>query len=73
MNEPGLYDYVIFNEKLEEAFQQLTIIAQRALDGQVGNGTGQGPVTLVPDDYTGVPNGQVCTTRDLMSLVLIEK
>jgi hypothetical protein len=66
MNEPGLYDYVIFNEKLEEAFQQLTIIAQRALDGQVGNGTGQGPVTLVPDDYNGVPNGQVCTTRYLM-------
>eukprot|EP00884_Botryococcus_braunii_P022818 jgi/Botrbrau1/921/Bobra.0167s0034.1 len=50
MNEMGLYDYVIFNDKLEEALQQLLIVAQRALDGHVGNGTGQGPVTLVPED-----------------------
>ena len=88
MNEPGLFDYIIFNDELEEAYQQLVSVAQRALAGQVsrsrlglygsptnpvliaalstvqhelvrphegwhaqvGNGTGEGPVTLVAEE-----------------------
>lgn len=51
IKEPGLYDYVIFNDDLEDAFAQLTLVARRALAGQEGNGSGSisGPVTLVAD------------------------
>ncbi|KAK9915872.1 hypothetical protein WJX75_005527 [Coccomyxa subellipsoidea] len=52
IKEPGLYDYVIFNDDLEDAFAQLTLVARRALAGQEGNGSGSisGPVTLVADE-----------------------
>ncbi|CAL8470025.1 g9567 [Coccomyxa elongata] len=52
IKEPGLYDYVIFNDDLDEAFAQLTLVARRALAGQQGNGSGSisGPVTLVADE-----------------------
>ncbi len=52
IKEQGLYDYVIFNDDLEDAFAQLTLVARRALAGQVGNGSGSisGPVTLVADE-----------------------
>ena len=52
IKEPGLYDYVIFNDDLDEAFSQLATVARRALAGQVGNGSGSiaGPVTLVAED-----------------------
>ncbi len=55
IKEPGLYDYVIFNDDLEEAFSQLATVARRALAGQVGNGSGTiaGPVTLVAEDEPG--------------------
>ncbi|KAK9809154.1 hypothetical protein WJX72_010332 [[Myrmecia] bisecta] len=39
IKEPGLYDYVIFNDDLEEATLQLTSVAERALAGKIGNGT----------------------------------
>lgn len=52
IKEPGLYDYVIFNDDLEDAFAQLVVVARRALAGQQGNGSGSisGPVTLVAED-----------------------
>ncbi len=34
IKEPGLYDYIIFNEEVEEAFRQLASVAERALRGQ---------------------------------------
>ncbi len=34
IKEPGLYDYIIFNEDVEEAFRQLASVAGRALRGQ---------------------------------------
>ena len=37
IKEPGLYDYVIFNDDLDEAFSQLATVARRALAGQVGS------------------------------------
>ena len=35
INENGLFDYVIFNQDLDEALQRLASIARRALAGQV--------------------------------------
>ena len=35
IKELGLYDYIIFNEDVEEAFRQLASVAERALRGQV--------------------------------------
>ena len=35
IKEPGLYDYIIFNDDVEEAFRQLASVAERALRGQV--------------------------------------
>ena len=35
INESGLFDYVIFNQDLDEALQRLASIALRALAGQV--------------------------------------
>ena len=34
IKEPGLYDYVIFNDDLEDAFAQLVLVAKRALSGK---------------------------------------
>lgn len=36
MDEPGLYDYVLTNNSLEECYQQLKAVAERALGGDVG-------------------------------------
>ncbi|KAK9830639.1 hypothetical protein WJX81_008303 [Elliptochloris bilobata] len=56
IKEPGLYDYIIFNDDVEEAFRQLASVAERALRGQVGNGSGPGSgvVTLVADEDAAV-------------------
>lgn len=35
IKEPGLYDYIIFNDDVEEAFRQLASVTERALRGQV--------------------------------------
>lgn len=52
IKEPGLYDYVIFNDELEDAFAQLMLVAKRALSGKQGNGSQSitGPVTLVAEE-----------------------
>ena len=52
IKEPGLYDYVIFNDDLEDAFAQLVLVAKRALSGKTGNGSQSitGPVTLVAEE-----------------------
>ena len=52
IKEPGLYDYVIFNDDLEDAFAQLLLVAKRALSGKQGNGSQSitGPVTLVAEE-----------------------
>ena len=52
IKEPGLYDYVIFNDDLEDAFAQLVLVAKRALSGKQGNGSQSitGPVTLVAEE-----------------------
>ena len=52
IKEQGLYDYVIFNDDLDEAYAQLATVARRALAGQSGNGSGSiaGPVTLVAEE-----------------------
>lgn len=42
IKEQDLYDYVIFNEDVEEAFRQLASVAERALRGQV-----RGPPTVI--------------------------
>ena len=49
-----MYDYVIFNDDLDEAYAQLATVARRALAGQSGNGSGSiaGPVTLVAEEET---------------------
>ena len=44
-----MYDYILCNDNLEDAFKQLVSIAQRALAGQIGSGTGPVPTTLVQD------------------------
>ncbi len=36
MDEDGLYDYVVVNDELDKAFEELTLIAERALAGEVG-------------------------------------
>ena len=36
MEEDGLYDYVIVNDELDKAFEELTLIAERALAGDIG-------------------------------------
>ena len=36
MDEDGLYDYVIVNDELDKASEELTLIAERALAGEVG-------------------------------------
>ena len=36
MDEDGLYDYVIVNDELDKAFEELTLIAERALAGEIG-------------------------------------
>ena len=52
IKEPGLYDYVIFNDDLEDAFAQLVLVAKRALSGNQGTGSPSitGPVTLVAEE-----------------------
>ncbi len=52
IKEPGLYDYVIFNDDLEDAYAQLVLVAKRALSGMQGNGSRSitGPVTLVAEE-----------------------
>ena len=52
IKEPRLYDYVIFNDDLEDAFAQLVLVAKRALSGKQGNGSQSitGPVTLVAEE-----------------------
>ena len=44
-----MYDYILCNDNLEAAFKHLTMVAQRALSGQAGNGTDTVPLTLVHD------------------------
>jgi hypothetical protein len=39
MKEAGLYDYILFNQDVEVAVQQLTDVAQRALAGEVSRRT----------------------------------
>lgn len=46
--EPGLYDYIIINSDLDEAYHQLASVARSALAGEVGGpegsaGTGTAP------------------------------
>ena len=36
MEEDGLYDYVIVNDELDKAFEELSLIAGRALAGEIG-------------------------------------
>ncbi len=36
MEEDGLYDYVIVNDELDKAFEELLLIAGRALAGEIG-------------------------------------
>ena len=36
MEEDGLYDYVIVNDELDKAFEELSMIAERALAGEIG-------------------------------------
>ena len=57
IKEPGLYDYVIFNDDLEDAFAQLVLVAKRALSGKQGNGSRSitGPVTLVAEEDSSQP------------------
>ena len=43
MNEAGLYDYIICNENLDRAGQELQAVAQRALQGLVGRPADQPP------------------------------
>ena len=38
LSEEGLYDYVVYNDLLDESAAQLAAIAQSALEGKVGNG-----------------------------------
>ncbi|KAK9798951.1 hypothetical protein WJX73_008977 [Symbiochloris irregularis] len=52
IQESELYDYILCNDNLDFAFQQLTNIAQRALAGQTGNGVGSTAVTLAQDSAT---------------------
>ena len=57
IKEPGLYDYVIFNDDLEDAYAQLVLVAKRALSGKQGNGSRSitGPVTLVAEEDSSQP------------------
>ena len=57
IKEPGLYDYVIFNDDLEDAYAQLVLVAKRALSGKQGNGSPSitGPVTLVAEEDSSQP------------------
>jgi guanylate kinase len=79
IKEPGLYDYVIFNDDLEDAFAQLVVVARRALAGQQGNGSGSisGPVTLVAEEEPSTsqqqPSEQVSGhCRSIISAEMIE-
>ena len=56
MKEEGLYDYVIVNESVDEAFRQLQSVATRALAGRTGHQAGAGgPLTLVAKDTVPTP------------------
>ena len=35
LEEDGLYDYILYNDNVEVALEQLTHVAERALAGQV--------------------------------------
>ena len=68
VQEGGLYDYILCNDDLEAAFQQLRVIAQRALSGHTGNGTSVTPVTLVQDSSM-----QVWPTRTRLSHITVRR
>ena len=36
VDEKGLYDHVVSNDNIEQAFAELEQIAKRALDGEIG-------------------------------------
>lgn len=49
LKEAGLYDYVLFNEDVDIATQQLAAVAERAISGQVSNESEDGGmVALMP-------------------------
>ena len=54
VNEAGLYDYVICNDSLAQAGQELQAVADRALQGLTGRPSGAPPMSRPAE------NPQVC-------------
>ena len=52
MEEEGLYDYVIVNDELDKAFEELSLIAERALAGEIG---------AAPEHLQVPPSRQSCS------------
>ncbi|KAL4440067.1 hypothetical protein ABPG75_003068 [Micractinium tetrahymenae] len=61
VKEAGLYDYVVVNGELDEAYRQLSAIAQRALAGEVGgpesSGAGAAAAAAATAAAAAVPLG----------------
>jgi Guanylate kinase len=49
IEEKGLYDHVVYNDSVDQAFAQLNQIASRALEGE----TGSGPLADAPPQQVG--------------------
>lgn len=49
IEEKGLYDHVVYNDSVDQAFAQLNQIANRALEGE----TGSGPLADAPAQQVG--------------------
>lgn len=65
MDEDGLYDYVIVNDELDKAFEELTLIAERAQAGEIGAAPEHMQV-LPPASSLGscLPHGRLDATHD---------
>lgn len=65
LNERGLYDYLLINDDLQDTLNKLTLIAQRALDGQPPE-PGMVPERVVLEDVSDlVQLNPVCAALSL--------
>ena len=55
IEEEGLYDHVIYNDNLEEAFQELAALAERALSGDTGAAAPGEPQVSCAGPFRGPP------------------
>lgn len=61
VNEEGLYDYIVFNNELEDALAQLRDIADQALAGLSGQGAKLSKARATADAAAASP--KVCIER----------